>query len=327
MTPREIVVVAEHMAGELSDVTLEMLACAHEIAHTIGWHVTCLILADDPSPFKGLPLASDKMVIVQDPALGSFNPGAYARVLGHLLKDLSPRLVLLGNTSVGTDLGAPLSHGLGAPVISGVVRIRAEGERILFTSRLCGGKLLAQSEAPAGMAIALVMPGSYNREIGMRDHVPAVEVLPSPVPLQDLPVRFLELVEPKLGDVDVRKVPILVAAGRGIQSKENLEALEVLAKELGGAVCATRPVVDQGWLPRSRQVGRSGMTVKPRLYLALGVSGAPEHIEGMKDSDLIVAINTDREAPIFDIADYGATVDLLDLVPVLTKLIKGLRGE
>jgi len=124
----------------------------------------------------------------------------------------------------------------------------------------------------------------------------------------------------------VRKIPVLVAAGRGIESKENLADLEALAKELGGAVCATRPVVDQGWLPRTRQVGRSGMTVKPRLYLALGVSGAPEHTEGMKGSELIIAVNKDSEAPIFDIAHYGATVDLLELVPILTEKIKEAKG-
>ena len=327
MIPREVVVVAEHMAAELSDVALETLACAHELAFSLGWHVTCLILVDDPKPFQALPLASDRTLIVTDPALGSFNPAAYTRVLLHLLKDLSPRLVLLGNTSVGMDLAGPLSIGLGAPVVSGCTRVRAEGERLLFTSKLCGGKLLAQSEVRDGLAIALLMPGSYNREIGMLDRVPRVDVQASPVTLETLPLRFLELVEPKMEDVDVTKVPILVAAGRGIQSRENIEAMESLAKALGGAVCATRPVVDQRWLPRTRQIGRSGMTVKPRLYLALGVSGAPEHVEGMKDSELIVAVNTDPDAPIFDVAHYGATVDLLELVPVLTERIKALRGE
>lgn len=326
MTSREIVVVAEHMGGELSDITLEMLACSRELTHSVGWHVTCLILTDDPKPFEALPLASDRTIVVQDPALGSFNPLASARVLQHVLKDLSPRLVLLGNTGVGMDLAGLLSYRLGAPVISGCARIRTEGERIVFTSRLCGGKLLAQREVQSGLAIALLMPGSFHRESGMQDQVPSAEVRRSPESLEALPVRFVELVEPKMEDVDVRKVPILVAAGRGIQSKENLESVEALAKELRGAVCATRPVVDQGWLPRSRQVGRSGMIVKPRLYLALGVSGAPEHVEGMKDSELIVAVNTDPEAPVFDVAHYGATVDVLELVPILTEKIRTLRG-
>jgi len=207
------------------------------------------------------------------------------------------------------------------------VGIRAEGDRIIVTTRLCGGKLIGHVEPPGGLAIILLMPGSFHRELGMRDEVPPLEVRLSPEPLEPLPVRFVELIEPSTEDVDVRKAQVLIAAGRGVQSKDNLAPLETLAKELGGAVCATRPVVDQGWLPRSRQVGRSGMTVKPRLYLALGVSGAPEHTEGMKGSGLIVAVNKDPEAPIFDIAHYGATVDLLELVPILATKIKEAKGR
>ena len=327
MILREVVVVAEHMAGELTDVTLETLACAYDLARSVGWRVTCLILASDPTPFQALPLAADRVVVVADPALGSPNPAAYARVLPHVLKDLSARLVILGNTSLGIDLAGSLSHDLGAPAISGCIGLRAEGDRIIATSRLCGGKLVAQVEPPGALAIVLAMPGSFHRELGMRDDVPPMEVRPSPEALDSLPVRFVELIEPKLEDVDVTKVQVLVAAGRGVQSKENLAPLEALAKELGGAVCATRPVVDQGWLPRTRQVGRSGMTVKPRLYLALGVSGAPEHTEGMKSSGLIVAVNKDPEAPIFDVAHYGATVDLLELVPILTEKIKEAKAR
>lgn len=322
MTDREIVVVAEHIGGELSDTTLEMLACARDIAHVVGWHITCLILAGDETPFQTLPLAADRIVIVKDPGLVSPNPAAWGRILPHLLKDLAARLVLLGNTSMGTDLASALASATQMPVVSGCVRIRSEGARIILTSTLCGGKLLAQSEVADAGVIALLMPGAYNRELGMQDAVPPVEVRPSPLPLASLPVRFVELVEPAAEDVDVTKAPVLVAAGRGVQSKDNLASLEALAKELGGTVCATRPVVDQGWLPRNRQIGRSGMTVAPRLYLALGVSGAPEHTEGMKGSGLILAINTDPEAPIFDVAHYGATVDLLELVPLLTEKIK-----
>jgi len=327
MIPREIVVVAEHMGGELNDITLEMLAGAHELAYSVGWHVTCLILADDPKPFQGLSLTADKVVVVKDSSLGAPNPAAYARVLPRLLKDLAPRLVLLGNTSIGIDLAGPLSYGLGAPAISGCVGLRAEGDRIVVTSRLCGGKLVARIEQGEGLAIVLVMPGSFHRELGMRDEVPPFEIRSAPAAVKPLSVRFVELIEPKMEDVDVRKIPFLVAAGRGVQSKDNLAELEALARELGGALCATRPVVDQGWLPRTRQVGRSGMTVKPRLYLALGVSGAPEHTEGMNGSELIIAVNKDPEAPIFDIAHYGATVDMLELVPILLEKIKEAKGS
>ena len=326
MIAREVIVVAEHTAGELADITLEMLAGARELARSVGWHVTCLILADDPKPFQSLPLNADKVVVVKDAGLGAPNPAVYARVLPHLVKDLSARLVILGNSSLGVDLAGCLSFQLGGPAVGGCVGLRAEGDRIVATSRLCGGKLRASTEQDAGLAIVLVMPGTFHRELGMVDEVPPIEVRSAPVPVERLPVRFLEFLEPKSEDVDITKVPLLVAAGRGIQSKDNLSGVAELAKELGGAVCATRPVVDQGWLPRSRQVGRSGMTVKPRLYLALGVSGAPEHTEGMKGAGLIIAVNKDPEAPIFDVAHYGATVDVLELLPLLTEKIKAAKG-
>ena len=218
MIPREVVVVAEHMGGELSDITLEMLACARELARSVGWHVTCVLLVEDPKPFEGLPLNADKVVVVKDPGLGSPNPAVYARVLPHVLKDLSPRLAILGNTSLGMDLAGPLRESLGAPVISGCVSLRAEGDRIFVTSKLCGGKLLAQTETGDGLTVTLLMPGSFNRELGMRDEVPPMEVRATPVPLEALPERFQELVEPAMEYIHIRKVPEIVAAGRALQS-------------------------------------------------------------------------------------------------------------
>ena len=139
-------------------------------------------------------------------------------------------------------------------------------------------------------------------------------------------IRFEEFVLPEAGDVDITQQEILVAVGRGIQQKDNIELAEELAAALGGVVSASRPVVDQGWLPATRQVGKSGMTVKPKLYLALGISGVPEHIEGMKGADLVIAVNTDPKAPIFDVLQYGAEVDVLELLPALTEMVRARKG-
>ncbi|MBI4786388.1 MAG: electron transfer flavoprotein subunit alpha/FixB family protein, partial [Chloroflexi bacterium] len=135
--------------------------------------------------------------------------------------------------------------------------------------------------------------------------------------------QFKQLIEPEAADVDITKQDILVSVGRGIQSADNLELVEELANALGGAVSASRPIVDNGWLPKARQVGKSGSTVKPKLYFAVGISGAPEHLEGMRDAPLIIAINSDPNAPIFDVAHYGIAADLFDVVPALTEKIKG----
>ena len=146
------------------------------------------------------------------------------------------------------------------------------------------------------------------------------------IPAGESKVIFKRFIEPETGDVDITKQDVLVSVGRGIENESNLEPAEELAKLLGGAVCGSRPVIDQGWLPLSRQVGKSGMIVRPKLYLALGISGAPEHVEGMKDSELIIAINSDPKAPIFNIAHYGAVADIQELIPELKDAIEKKKG-
>ncbi len=169
------------------------------------------------------------------------------------------------------------------------------------------------------------MPGtmySWSRSAGKA----VAEQRKPAAPLTAGAVAFDDWVLPEAGDVDITQHDLLVAVGRGIQQKDNLELAEELAQALGGAVCASRPVVDHGWLPPTRQVGKSGMTVKPKLYLALGISGAPEHQEGMKGAELIIAVNTDSKAPIFDVAHFGAEVDVLELLPALTQAIQAKKG-
>lgn len=146
------------------------------------------------------------------------------------------------------------------------------------------------------------------------------------VSLREPPIRLQKYIEPEAGDVDISQQEVLVAVGRGIQGKENLELAETVAKDLHGALCGSRPVIDQGWMPLSRQVGKSGMTVKPKLYLALGIGGTTEHTEGMKDSALIVAVNTDPRAPIFNIAHYGIVADVLEVLPALNEAIARKKG-
>jgi electron transfer flavoprotein alpha subunit len=156
-----------------------------------------------------------------------------------------------------------------------------------------------------------------------RAHSPPVEQIASPAPLGDLKVKFVKLIQPQGGDVDITQQPILVSIGRGIGGQENIALAQEVADALGCAVSASRPLTDAGWLPKTRQVGKSGLTVKPKVYLALGISGAPEHLEGMRGAETIIAVNTDPKAPIFDVAHYGATCDMLDLLPALTEKVKG----
>ncbi len=165
-----------------------------------------------------------------------------------------------------------------------------------------------------------VIPGGYKPEDGQSEGAP--EITPFDFSLGDLKVTLKGYVEPEITDVDITKQEVLISIGRGIQTEDNIELAEDLAELLGGAVCASRPVVDQGWLPISRMVGKSGNLVKPKLYLALGISGAPEHVEGMAGAETIIAVNIDPNAPIFDIAKYGAEVDLFDLIDYLIEAVE-----
>ena len=179
-------------------------------------------------------------------------------------------------------------------------------------------------DLPGPTSLITMIPGGYKPETGQSEHPP--EVIQASVPsLENLRVKLADYIQPETGDVDVSKEPILIAVGRGVQTEDNIELADELAELLGGTVCASRPVVDQGWLSISRMIGKSGKSVKPKLYLAMGISGAPEHTEGMIESETIIAVNTDPSAPIFDIAKYGTEVDMLDLLEVLIEQVEEVK--
>ena len=253
--------------------------------------------------------------------MAGFSPKPYLAVLESVVKTESPRVVLLGSTSIGLDVGPLLGAKLDAPVINGCRSVSVAGETLKVTASFYGGKLLADVAVTAAPAILLAAPGTFQPTESRG--AAQVETKQSPVPLDMGAAAFEEMILPDATDVDITQQDVLVGVGRGIQQEDNLEVAEQLAQALGGALAASRPIVDQGWLPTTRQVGKSGMTVKPKCFFALGISGAPEHVEGMKDSALIIAVNTDPNAPIFDVAHYGVVADLLDVAPAITDAIKG----
>jgi electron transfer flavoprotein alpha subunit len=210
------------------------------------------------------------------------------------------------------------------PLINHCSSMHIEGGSLRFVSRICGGKIMTEGEVPEPTALICMVPGDYKAEQGMSEQGPSVESQ-SPPALAGLRVALSQYIQPDVGDVDISTEPILIAVGRGIQQEANLELAEELAEELGGVLCASRPVVDQGWLDTSKLVGKSGKSVKPKIFLAIGISGAPEHVEGITGSETIIAINTDPAAPIFDVAKYGANEDLFELVPALSEQLSA-RG-
>jgi electron transfer flavoprotein alpha subunit len=264
---------------------------------------------------------ADTVLTVDHPALADYTPEAWEKTLLHLVNERAPRLVLIANTTIGMDLGAGLSAAWGAPLVAYAVRLEADGSDIVATAQVYGGKLLAEVALTGERGICSVVAGSFPAPDGTgaeADGSPAVEAVAPPDGLDDLKTSFLSMIEPEGGDVDITAADLLVSVGRGIGSQDNLEEVQELADALGAPLSASRPITDAGWLPKTRQVGKSGLKVKPKVYLTFGISGAPEHLEGMLDAELIIACNTDAAAPIFDVAHYGTTVDLFDLVPALT---------
>jgi len=314
---QDIFVVIEHLRGQVSDTSYVMLAGARQLSQSTGGGVTAVLLGHNAQGAAG-NLAADKVLYVDHAALAEFTSDAYLAALVGLIQENSPRAIIFGHSSIGMDVASGLSAKLGLPVISSCRNFTADGK---YVSQICGGKIMAEGDLPGPTALVTMVPGGYKAELDQSAQAPAVTSVPAPA-LDGLRVAVKQYIEPDTSDVDIAKERMLVSVGRGIQNKDNIELANELAAALGCAVSASRPVVDQGWMPTTRLVGKSGKRVKPKIYLALGISGAPEHVEGMGESDAIIAINTDPNAPIFNIAKYGATIDMFDLLPVLTEKVK-----
>jgi electron transfer flavoprotein alpha subunit len=314
---QDIFVVIEHVRGQVSETSYVMLAGARQLSQSTGGNVTAVLLGHNAQGLAG-DLAADKVLYMDHAALSEFTSDAYHIALSGLLQEHMPRATLFGHSSIGMDVAGGLSAKLGIPIVSSCRTFTADGK---FVSQICGGKIMAEGDLPAPSVLITMVPGGYKAELGHSAQAPAVTTITAPA-LDNLRVTIKQYIEPDTSDVDITKEAMLVSVGRGIQNKDNIELANDLAAALGCAVSASRPVVDQGWMPTTRLVGKSGKQVKPKIYLALGISGAPEHVEGMGESQAIIAVNTDPNAPIFNIAKYGTTIDMFDLVPVLTEKVK-----
>jgi electron transfer flavoprotein alpha subunit len=319
-----VLYLVEHLKGEVTDITHIAAAAARSITSQTGGEVKAVLLGREAQDLAQ-QLDADQVLYVDHDALAEFTPEAYIRAVSALLETHDARAFLFGDTSMGAEVSGALSARMNLPLVSGCVTLEAEGDALRFASRLCGGKLTAEGDLPGPMALVAMIPGGYRAEPPSGSHGPEVVQVEAP-DLADLKVTLREYLEPDVSDIDISKEKILVAVGRGFTREDDLEMAQELAGALGGTVCASRPIVDHGWLSTSRLVGKSGKHVKPTVYLALGISGAPEHVEGISESDLIIAVNTDPAAPIFETANYGAEMDVFDLVPSLTQKLAVPEG-
>jgi len=317
----EICVVVEVLRGEVRDITFTMLAAGRRLADGLKTRLTALLLGQEVRKLAGELGAADRVVCVEHAGLAEFNPEAHLGTVTALLAEERPRIVLLGHTAMGTDLACGVAQRLHVPLVTSCRTFVTDGTTAQCSALTCGGKIIATIPLAGPTCVATVMPGGYKAEEGKVSAAPTVETRSAPA-LGDVRTRFRQYIEPPAGDVDIGRQPILISVGRGIQNKDNIALAEELARAIGGVVSGSRPVIDQEWLPTTRLVGKSGKQVKPKLYLALGSSGAPEHAEGMRDAELIIAVNRDEKAPIYGLAHYGATVDVLELLPNLTAELK-----
>ena len=309
----DILVITEHLKGEFQDITFEMLGKAKELTGISGGQCVAVTFGSMNGKADELG-AADSVISIG--GSDDFNPESYAAAVQSVVSAKSPSLVMVGSTSMGMDIANTVSIVLDMPTVSYCVDINTSGSGFSCTSSMYGGKMNAVTNVD-GPAVAMVLAGAFNADAGRISGSPTVEDFSADFGAGK--IRFKQLIEPESGDVDISQSEILVAVGRGIGSKDDIELAEELAEVLDADLACSRPLVDAGWMPKAHQVGKSGMKVKPKVYIALGISGAPEHIEGMKSSSTIIAINTDKNAPIFDVAHYGMTEDLFDVVEELVE--------
>ena len=313
----DILVLVEHRRGEIRDITFEMLMKGKTLSEKTGKSLTALLLGNDVGEMaEGLKDLANRVVLIEDPKLENFNSEIYQRVLGNVIEQEKPFLLLIGHTAFGMDLAPSLATQMKAPLATDCTDVMVDDDQIRAIRQTYGGKLNVEVRLkPAPCSMVTVRPASVSVE----DYSLAGEItrVTSPLTEEIASKRFLEYVEAAAGEVDITQANILVSVGRGIKDPENIPMVQELANSLGATLSCSRPVVDKKWLPKDRQVGTSGKTVKPTVYIAIGISGAFQHIAGMKGSGTIIAINRDPKAPIFNVAHYGIVGDLFKIVPAL----------
>ena len=340
-----VYVFAQQVDNEISGIAYELLGKGKELAAKLNEEVTAVLIGHE---VKGLAdklaeYGADKVIVVDDPELKEYRTEPYAHALSSVINEFKPEIVLVGATAIGRDLGptvsARVATGLTAdctvleigdfPLVA-IPGKEAEQKhnQLLMTRPAFGGNTIATIACPDNRPqMATVRPGVMQKIepiVGAKANV--IEYNPGFTP-NNRYVEIKEIVKAVSDTVDIMDAKILVSGGRGVGSPENFKILEDLAEAIGGTVSCSRAVVDSGWKPRELQVGQTGKTVRPNLYIACGISGAIQHTAGMEESDIIIAINKDEDAPIFDVADYGIVGDLNKIVPQLTEAIKAAKAN
>lgn len=333
-----VYVFAQQVDNEISSIAFELLGKAKDLAKDLSTDVTAVLIGSD---VKGLAdqlaeYGADKVIVVDDPELKDYRTEPYAHALSSVINKYKPEIMLVGATAIGRDLGprvsARVATGLTADCtvleigdfpLQAVPGQEQLHNQLLMTRPAFGGNTIATIACPYNRPqMATVRAGVMQKIEPIKGAKAVVEEFNPGFTPDNKYVEILDIVKSVVETVDIMDAKILVSGGRGVGSPENFKILEDLAAVLGGTVSCSRAVVDSGWKPKDLQVGQTGKTVRPNVYFAIGISGAIQHVAGMEESDIIVAINKDADAPIFDVADYGVVGDLNKIVPKLTEALK-----
>ena len=314
-------IVGEIQKGGLREATLELVA----LARKLGGEVASLVIGSGVGAVAEelAKKGGGKVLLADDASLANYTADGHARAIRKAIDAEKPDLVLISNTPVGWDVAGKVAAQLDCGIVTDVIRIEPDGGERVFVRRMFNAKFDARLRVSGSLCIATVQPGASEAYTG---------ALPGSVAKLDgvggdSRTKFVEVRVAPAGGHDLTKAEIIVSGGRGLQKPENFEAvLKPLVEALGAQMGASRPVVDAGWLPHEYQVGSSGQVVSPKLYVAVGISGAIQHLVGMKSSNFIIAINKDPDAPIFEVADVGIVGDLFEIVPALAAAVKKAKG-
>ena len=318
-----ILIITEQREGKWNKTSFETLAAAQQLAAEQKGSLRAVVIGKGVAALADELAASklDEVLLAEHDLLEKYTPDGYSLALKRVIEQLQPDLVLLPHTYQVRDFAPKLAASLGKGMVADCIGYKSEGGKLLFVRQMFQGKTAADvSLQGAGPWFVSFQAGAFRADLVTKG-APRATVTPVAVDLkpEQLRTKPLELFREAKQAVDLTQAPIIVAIGRGIKAPENIPQAEKLAKLLGGEIAASRPICDEGWLPMERQIGSSGQTVAPKLYLALGISGAIQHVVGMKGSRTIVAINKDQNAPIFEVADYGIVADIFEIIPALTK--------
>jgi electron transfer flavoprotein alpha subunit len=330
---RGVWVFIEQTEGEPARVSWELLGKGRELADAIGTNLVAVVLGENVEPLchEAFAYGADQAILVDAPVFRHYRTEAYLRALCHLIDSRKPEIILMGATGLGRDLAGAVATVVGTGLTADCTGLAVDDKRNLMQTRPAfGGNIMAtimcdKFRPQMSTVRPHVMPLPERRE-GATGEIVRVAC---PVEERDILTKVLEIINDKKGKdhVDVAGAEFIISGGRGMMGPDNFAILKELADELGGVVGASRSAVDAGWMPHDRQVGQTGKTVRPKIYIACGISGAIQHLVGMQESDLIIAINRDKEAPIFEVAHYGIVGDLFQIVPELTSGIRELKKQ